>query len=374
VARTCFGLVGADVYCAAMKIATVTFISAILFAAVACTGSSDKPTGETTQQPPQPEQPVAQPPAPDPAEVEKQKQAEKEAEERRQRAAEAMEEVEKEAEAEKARWTEEMHAKAAKLVETDYKDLKAAFKAILASPHRQPGNADRDKYRHPAETLTFFGIRPDMTVIEVGAGGGWYTEILAPLLAKKGTLIVTGGDPNGPADQMSTVRGTSLKLFLENAPELYGKVKVSYIAPPDKLELAPEGTADLAVVIREMHNWTRRDYLDAYLAAIHKALKPGGVLGVVAHRAKPDVDPKESAEKGYLPEEWLIQTVEKAGFKLVEKSEINANPKDTKDYEQGVWTLPPNLALGDKDREKYVAIGESDRMTLKFVKAEAETK
>jgi predicted methyltransferase len=352
-----------------MKIASATFISAILCAAVACTGSNDKPTGEAT---PQPEQPVAQPPAPDPAVVEKQKQEEKEAEERRKRVAEAMAEVNKEAEAEKARWTDEMHAKATKLVDTDYKNLKAAFKAILASSHRQPGNAERDKHRHPAETLTFFGIRPDMTVIEVGAGGGWYTEILAPLLAKKGTLIVTGGDPNGPADQMSTVRGISLKMFFESAPELYGKVKVSYVMPPDKLELAPAGTADLALSIREMHNWYRREYLDAYLAAIHKALKPGGVLGVVAHRAKPGADPKESAEKGYLPEEWVIQTVEKAGFKLAEKSEINANPKDTKDYEKGVWTLPPNLTLGDTDRAKYAAIGESDRMTLKFVKAETK--
>lgn len=352
-----------------MKLASATFISAILCAAVACTGSNDKPAGgEVT--PPSP--PVVEPPAPDPAAVEKQKQEEKEAEERRRQAAEAMDEVKKDAEAEKARWTEEMHAQAAKLVEADYKNLKAAFKAILASPHRQPGNADRDAHRHPSETLTFFGIQPGMTVIEAGTGGGWYTEILAPLLAKKGKLIVTGRDPSGPADQMSTVSGVRLKLFLEGAPELYGKVQVSHVAPPDQLELAPEGTADLVVAIREMHNWYRRDYLDAYLAAIHKALKPGGVLGVVQHRAKPGVDPKQSAETGYLPEEWLIQTIEKAGFKLVEKSEINANPKDTKDYEKGVWTLPPNLTLGDTDRAKYMAIGESDRMTLKFVKAETK--
>jgi predicted methyltransferase len=348
------------------------FISAILCAAVACTGSNEKPTGETTQQPPQPEQPVAQPPAPDPAEVEKQKQAEKEAEERRKRVAEALDEFKKNAEAENARWTDEMHAKATKLVEADYKDLKAALKAILASPHRRPGHRERDKYRHAVETLAFFGIKQDMTVIEIGPGEGWYTEVLAPLLAKKGTLIVTGSDPNGPDDAMSTATGTRLKLFLESAPELYGKVKVSYIAPPDKLELAPEGTADMALVIRGMHGWQQRDQVDAYLAAIHKALKPGGVFGLEAHRSKPGEDPKESAKKGYLPEEWVIQTVEKAGFKLVEKSEINANPKDTKDYEGGVWTLPPNLDLGDKDRDKYLAIGESDRMTLKFVKAETK--
>jgi predicted methyltransferase len=351
-----------------MKLASATFISAILCAAVACTGSSDKPAGGETAQPqPQP-QPVAQPPAPDP-EAEKKK---KEEEERLARVTEAMANTTKDAEAEKARWTDEMRAQAAKLVAADYKDTKAALKAIMASPHRKPGNADRDAHRHPVETLTFFGIKPDSTVIEVGAGGGWYTELLAPLLAKKGKLIATGADPNGPADQMSTVYGNRLKLFLESSPELYGKVQVSHIAAPDKLELAPEGTADVAVAIREMHGWTRREQVDAYVAAVHKALKPGGVFGVVAHRAKPDADPKTSAEKGYLPEAWVIETVEKAGFKLAEKSEINANPKDTKDYEQGVWTLPPNFAEGDKDRDKYAAIGESDRMTLKFVKVETK--
>jgi predicted methyltransferase len=343
-----------------MNIASTTFISMMLCAAVACTGAKDKPA-EVEATPPQP---VTQ--APPDAAVENKE--EKEREERKRRVAEAMDKAKKAAEEEKARWTDEMHAQAAKLVEANYKDVKAALKAILASPHRKPGNPERDAQRHPVETLTFFGIKPDMTVLEVGAGGGWYTEILAPLLAKKGKLIATGGDPNGPDDQMSTAYGTRLKLFIEQAPELYGKVQVSYVSPPEKLELAPEGTVDLALVIREMHNWQRREYLDAYLAAIYKALKPGGILGVVAHRAKPDADPKQSAETGYLPEAWLIATIEKAGFKLIEKSEINANPKDTKDYEEGVWTLPPNFALGDKDREKYQAIGESDRMTLKFAK------
>lgn len=349
-----------------MRIASSIFISAILGAAVACTGSNDKPAGgEATTQP----QPAVQPPAPDTSAEDKEKQ---ELEERRRRVAEAMERIKKDAETEKTRWTEELRAQVAMLVEAEHKDVKAALKTILASPHRKPGNADRDAHRHPLETLTFFGIEPGMTVLEVGSGGGWYTELLAPLVAKKGKLIVTGADPNGPADQMSTVYGLRLKLFLERSPELYGNVQVSHIAPPEKLELAPEGTVDVAVAIRELHNWYRREYLDAYVAAIHKALKPGGVFGVVAHRAQPGADPKQSSEKGYLPEEWLIQTIEKAGFKLAEKSEINANPKDTKDYEDGVWTLPPNLRQGDKDRDKYIAIGESDRMTLKFVKVEAK--
>lgn len=347
-----------------MKLASATFISAILCAAVGCTGSNDKPAGEEpAQQPP----PVAEPAAADTAAADKEKQ---ELEERQRRVTEAMDKARKSAEEEKARWTDELRAQATKLATTDYKDTQKALQTILASQHRTPGNADRDAHRHPVETLTFFGLEPGMTVIEVGAGGGWYTEILAPLLAKKGKLIVGGADPNGPADQMSTVYGKRLQWFLEKSPELFGNVTVSHVSAPDKLELAPAGTADLAIAIREAHGWYRRDVVDAYTSAIHKALKPGGVLGVVAHRAKPGADPKQSAEKGYLPEAAVIEAIEKAGFKLAEKSEINANPKDTADYEGGVWTLPPSLRLGDVDRDKYVAIGESDRMTLKFVKVE----
>src|SRR5690606_9357069 len=175
-------------------------------------------------------------------------------------------------------------------------------------------------------------------------------------------------DPDGPTDRMVTVYGKRLQLFLQKSPELYGNVQQVAIDPPDKLELGEPGSADMAVAIREMHGWQRRGHMDAYLAAIHAVLKDGGVFGVVQHRAKPDAGAEESAEKGYLPEQWLIDKVESAGFKLAEKSEVNANPKDTKDYEKGVWTLPPNFREGDVDREKYAAIGESDRMTLKFVK------
>jgi predicted methyltransferase len=351
-----------------MRFASATFISAILCAAVACTGSKDKPVeGEAT--PPQPTTQEPQPTAQDPAAT--QTPEDKEREERKRRVAEGLEEAKKEAEKEKQRWTDEMRAQAAKLMESDFKDAKAALQTILASPHRHPDNAARDPHRHPLETLTFFGTKPDMTVVEFGAGGGWYTEILAPLLAKKGTYIVTSGDPNGPDDQMSTVYGTRMKLFLESSPELYGKVQVSHVNP-DKPELAPAGTADLVIAIREMHGWQRRGNMEKNLAAVFAALKPGGTFGVVQHRAKPDADPTKSADTGYLPEAWVIETVEKAGFKLVEKSEINANPKDTKDYPEGVWTLPPNYALGDKDRDKYQAIGESDRMTLKFVKPDAK--
>jgi predicted methyltransferase len=205
-------------------------------------------------------------------------------------------------------------------------------------------------------------------VIEVGAGAGWYTEILAPLLTRQGKLIVASFDPDGPTTSMTTVYGKRLKRFLARSPELYGAVEVALIAPPDRLELAPPGSADVALAIREMHNWQRRGQMDAYLAAIHRALKDGGTFGVVQHRAPAEAVAEESAEKGYLPEKWLIARVEAAGFKLEESSEVNANPKDAKDYEKGVWTLPPVLREEDKDRDRYIAIGESDRMTLKFAK------
>ncbi len=170
---------------------------------------------------------------------------------------------------------------------------------------------------------------------------------------------------------MRTVYGMRLGLFLAKSPELYGDVQVVAIDPPNRLDLGVEGTADAVLAIREMHNWYRSGAMDAYLAAVHTALKDGGVLGVVQHRAAAGSSPDDSAKSGYLPEAWLVETVEAAGFKLAGKSEINANPKDTKDYESGVWTLPPNYALGETDKDKYTAIGESDRMTLKFVKVPA---
>jgi predicted methyltransferase len=274
----------------------------------------------------------------------------------------------KENEAELARWTPEMHAAAKALAEKAYPGLDAGMKAAMASKTRKPGDADRDKYRHPLETLAFFGMRPTMTVVEVGPGEGWYTELLAPVLAAKGKLIDTNNDPNGPEDQRGTFYGRRFKATLDKAPELFGKVQTVVVdGKAPKLDI--DGTADVVLVMREVHGWVNGGTVDAWLGEIHKALKPSGVLGIEEHRAKPGADAVESAKRGYVPEKWLIDRVEAAGFKLAGKSEINANQKDTKDYAEGVWTLPPSLALGDKDREKYLAIGESDRMTLKFVKA-----
>jgi len=273
-----------------------------------------------------------------------------------------------EANAEEAkRWTPELKQQAVALRDGKYKDEKAALEAILKGGHRAPKAAERDGARHPVETLTFFGIKPTSTVVELGAGGGWYTELLALLLANKGKLIVAGPDPAGPADKMSTVYGKRLDMFLAKSPELYGKVERNTIKMPD-LKLGADGTADLVLAFREMHNWQRRKELDAYLKAIHAVLKDGGTFGLVAHRAKEGTKGEDTAESGYLAEAWVIEKVKAAGFELVEKSEVNANPKDTKDYKEGVWTLPPNFALKEVDKAKYAAIGESDRMTLRFKK------
>jgi predicted methyltransferase len=269
--------------------------------------------------------------------------------------------------AEAARLTPEIHAQTKALVDKAYPSAQAALKAALAGKHRKAGNADRDKYRHPVETLTFLGLKPTMTVIELSPGEGWYTELLAPTLAKKGKLFITNGDPNGPIDQRRTYYAQRTKLFLDRLPEAYGKVET--ITTDDKApNLGHDGQADMVLLFRELHGMVNGKRLDTWLAAIHKALKTGGVLGIEQHRAKPDAVAEKSSEDGYLPEKWVIEKIEAAGFKLAGKSEVNANKNDTKDYPEGVWTLPPSFTLGDKDRAKYAAIGESDRMTLKFVK------
>jgi predicted methyltransferase len=265
-----------------------------------------------------------------------------------------------------ARWTPELHANAKRLAETSYASTEAALEAVLASPHRQPGNAVRDKFRHPRETLEFFGLRPTSAVLEYGPGGGWYTELLAPALSKRGKLYVTSDDPNGSAGERS-VAGYRLKLLLETSPELFAKVEPIPIDAKSP-QIPFDGKLDLVLVIRELHNLVNDGSIDQWLAEFRHALKAKGVLGIVDHRALVGADPAKSAKLGYLPEAWAIEKIEAAGFKLAEKSEINANPKDTKDYPDGVWTLPPTYRLGAKDREKYAAIGESDRFTLRFVK------
>ena len=269
---------------------------------------------------------------------------------------------------EAARWTPELTKAVIAVRDQTAKDTPTALAAILASPHRMPGNKERDGARHPVETLTFFGLQPTQTVVEIGPGAGWYTELLAPLLANHGKLIVAGSDAKQPAGKMSTVGGHRLDLMLAKSPELFGKVERVNITTADTIKLGADGSADLVLVNRMLHDWQRDGELDKYLAAIHAVLKPGGTLGIEAHRAVAGTKGEDTAKSGYLAEQWVIDRVTAAGFTLAGKSEINANPKDTKDYPQGVWTLPPSYREGDKDKAKYTAIGESDRMTLRFTK------
>jgi predicted methyltransferase len=239
------------------------------------------------------------------------------------------------------------------------------LKEIAAGDHRSAENKARDQYRHPVETLTFFGIRPDMTVVEIYPGRGWYTEILAPYLKDSGTLYAAEA-PGEPSYEAARRSLEALNQKLKDAPELYGEVKRTKLGKDE--DIAPPGSADLVVTFRNVHSWMGSGSADDAFAAMFKALKPGGVLGVVQHRGNPNAPQDPKAGKGYVNEDYVIELAKKAGFELADKSEINANPKDTKDYAKGVWTLPPSLRLGDEDREKYLAIGESDRMTLKFVK------
>jgi predicted methyltransferase len=286
-----------------------------------------------------------------------------------EKVAAGLKKAEEEAAEEQKRWTPELTKQVVVLRDAKYADSKAALMALLASPHRMPKHPERDASRHPVETLTFFGITPTQTVIEIGAGGGWYSELLAPLLANGGKYIVAGPDTNGPKTEMTTVYGKRLDQMLAKSSELFGKAERVSINP-DAPKFGPDGSAHLVIAMREMHNWQRNKKLEAYLAAAHAALQDGGTFGVEQHRAKPGTTGDATADTGYLAEDWVIEKVKvkAAGFELVEKSEINANPKDTKDYPKGVWTLPPNFREGEIDKAKYASIGESDRMTLKFKK------
>ena len=241
--------------------------------------------------------------------------------------------------------------------------------AAIAAEHRTPAFRERDRYRHPRETLEFFGLAPGQTVVEVWPGRGWYTEILAPYLRERGRYYAAGfaiAAEDTPQYQRDITADFAAKLAAR--PDLYDHVTTSQLGKPDNWTACPPGTADLVLTFRNVHNWMSGDFEAQMFQAFHAALKPGGTLGVVEHRAKPGTSREQMVNSGYVTEAYVIAAAEKAGFKLVGKSEINANPKDTADHPEGVWTLPPSLRLKDQDREKYVAIGESDRMTLKFVK------
>jgi len=242
--------------------------------------------------------------------------------------------------------------------------------AVLKGEWRSVENKARDQYRHPKETLAFFGIKPGMNVIEITPGGGWYTEILAPLLKDNGQYAAAIFSDLNASDYIKK-SNEKLRAKLAADTERFSAVKT--VEMDEKTpNLGGAATADVVLTFRNVHNWVEADTASAMFKAFFDALKPGGVLGVVDHRAAPDTDLEKIKQSGYIPEALVIQLAEAAGFKLEAKSEINANPKDTKDYEKGVWTLPPTLALGDKDKDKYLAIGESDRMTLKFIKPKTD--
>lgn len=244
---------------------------------------------------------------------------------------------------------------------------KDSIQQAITGSHRIPDNKARDQFRHPGETLEFFSVNDDMTVVEIWPGGGWYTEILAPLLKERGKLYAT----HFAADSSVAYFQNSLQQFkqkISSEPEIYGAVILTELQPPEKLAIAPAGTVDTVLTFRNVHNWMNSGQAKTVFKAMYTALKPGGILGVVEHRNPAGYKQDMLAKSGYVTEEYVIALARSAGFKLVDRSEINANANDNADHPEGVWTLPPSLRLKAIDREKYQAIGESDRMTLKFIK------
>jgi len=243
----------------------------------------------------------------------------------------------------------------------------AAIRTALAGSQRKDTESARDDARHPLETLAFFGLRSDATVVELWPGGGYYTAILAPVLADRGKLVVTHFDPQGDPKSEDTEEAHAILDRLASAPAVFGKVTPQQITTTG-FSFGPDASADFVLTFRNVHNWIEAGYADQVFAAAGRVLKPGGVLGVEEHRGKPGMTTKQIRDTGYVPEDVVVQLAARAGLRLVASSEINTNPRDDKDHPHGVWSLPPTLAGKDVDRAKYLAIGESDRMTLRFVR------
>lgn len=250
-------------------------------------------------------------------------------------------------------------------------DTAAALDSALAGSHRSDRNKARDRYRHPKETLAFFGLRRDMTVVEIWPGGGWYTEVLAPVLKGRGRLYAAQYGPTTTLDYQRKEDAVLLDKA-KKSPDVFGEVQFTALWSPNLLAIAPPGSADLVVTFRNVHNWVNPDYKQdpaRLFGAFFTALKPGGILGVVDHRW-PDAKTEDpNAANGYVAQERVIALAKGAGFEMVGSSDVNRNPKDTHDHPNGVWSLPPDLGVQPgEDRQKYLDIGESDRMTLKFRK------
>ncbi len=239
------------------------------------------------------------------------------------------------------------------------------YDAAIAGTNRTEANKARDQNRHPAQTLGFFGIKPTMTVVEITPGGGWYTEILGPLLKDNGQLYAAG--PNPAAGDKSAAAAQRLSDRFAANPGVYGHA-IATAFDKGAYDIAPAGSADAVLTFRNVHNWYMDGFAPDAFKAFFKALKPGGVLGIEEHRLPEDRPDAMMKDSGYMKASYIRKLAEAAGFEYAGSSPVNANPKDMHDYPKGVWTLPPTYAEGDKDRAKYAAIGESDRMTLKFVK------
>jgi predicted methyltransferase len=239
-----------------------------------------------------------------------------------------------------------------------------ALVSAVASPARSPNHVARDAARHPVEELTFFGLNPRMTVVELWPGGGYWTDILGPYLAPSGHYYVALPVP-GNAEEDAGVKRFQARVAAEK--DRLGTLHETTLGA-DHYDIAPAGSADLVLTFRNLHNWMEGGYAEQALAGAFKALKPGGVLGIEEHRGRNDQPQDPKAKNGYVRQDYTIALAKKAGFDFVASSEVNANPRDTKDWVDGVWTLPPTLSQGDKDRAKYLAIGEADNYVLTFRK------
>jgi predicted methyltransferase len=249
--------------------------------------------------------------------------------------------------------------------------------ALVKHSFRSAEDKARDQYRRPVETLTFFGIQPTMSVLEIWPARGWYTEILAPYLKEQGKLSIANfrvddGTMQDDRKIFWSRISKNLSQRILKHQEHFGQVQQTEFDPPAYMYLGSSRQYDMVLSFRNAHIWNEQGYLLDVFRSVFDVLKPGGVFGIVEHRASRVSEISSSAVEGYLDESYIIAVAEQAGFVLAAKSEINANPKDTKDYPKGVYALPPTLAMGTVDREKYLAIGESDRMTLKFVKAASQ--